>query len=174
MRVAGIDPGVVGGIAILEIGAEDSRVLAAIDVPTVGVKAKQRVDPVGVQEFLLAHGPQHCFFERAQAMPRQGSSSGFKYGAAVGALYATVVLCGIPITVIDPGQWKRGMQLRGKDKESARQRALELFPAAHEYFKLKKHHGRAEASLLGLYGARTRLMVTDKTGISAFTGRPAA
>lgn len=174
MKIAGIDPGVAGGIAILEIDAEDSRVLAAIDVPTVGVKAKQHIDPVGVQEFLLAHGPQHCFFERAQAMPRQGASSGFKYGAAVGALYAVVTLCAIPVTVIDPGQWKRGMKLRGKDKEGSRQRALELFPGAHEYFKLKKHHGRAEAALLALYGARTRLMVTEKADISAFTGRPAA
>ena len=95
MKVLGVDPGIVGGIAILEIEAEDSRVLATIDVPTVGIKAKQRVDPVGVQEFLLAHGPQHCFFERAQAMPRQGASSGFKYGAAVGALYTVITLCEI-------------------------------------------------------------------------------
>jgi crossover junction endodeoxyribonuclease RuvC len=174
VKIVGIDPGVVGGIAILEIDAEDSRVLTAIDVPTVGVKAKQRIDPVGVQEFLLAHGPQHCFFGRAQAMPRQGASSGFKYGAAVGALYAVVTLCAIPITVIDPGQWKRGMKLRGRNKEGARQRALELFPGAHEYFARKKDHGKAEAALLALYGARTHLLVTDKAAISEFTGRPAA
>ena len=35
--------------------------------------------------------------ERAQAMPKQGASSGFKYGRAVGAIEAAIALCAIPV-----------------------------------------------------------------------------
>ena len=51
--------------------------------------------------------------------------------------------------------WKRTWQLPGKDKESGRQQALQLFPAAHAALARKKDHGRAEASLIALYGARS-------------------
>jgi crossover junction endodeoxyribonuclease RuvC len=44
--------------------------------------------------------------------------------------------------------WKRSFGVPGKDKEAARQRALELFPAAHGLFARKRGHGRAEAALM--------------------------
>jgi hypothetical protein len=94
MKYLGVDLGVHGGLAILEISNNTApQMLAAIDVPTVGVKAKERVDVIALQEWLLQHGPTHAFIERAQAMPRQGSSSGFKYGRAAGAIEATITVC---------------------------------------------------------------------------------
>jgi len=50
--------------------------------------------------------------------------------------------------------WKKFHQLRGGDKEAARQRALQLFPAAHALLARKKDHGRGEASLIALFGAQ--------------------
>jgi hypothetical protein len=47
--------------------------------------------------------------------------------------------------------WK----LPGKDKESGRQEALQLFPAAHAALARKKDHSRAEATLIALYGAKS-------------------
>ena len=88
-------------------------------------------------------------------MPRQGASAGFKYGRAVGAIEAAITLCGIPVTIVEPSMWKRFWRLPGKDKESSRQQALQLFPAAHAELARKKDHGRAEASLIALYGARS-------------------
>jgi crossover junction endodeoxyribonuclease RuvC len=44
--------------------------------------------------------------------------------------------------------------LPGKDKERARQLALEKFPGAHAALSRRRDHGRAEASLLALYGLR--------------------
>jgi len=38
------------------------------------------------------------------------------------------------------------------DKEAGRQRALQLFPAAHALLAHKKDHGRAEAALIACYG----------------------
>ena len=36
-------------------------------------------------------------------------------------------------------------------KDESRARALELFPAAVDYLRLKKHHGRADALLIADY-----------------------
>ena len=89
-----------------------------------------------------------------QAMPKQGASSGFKYGRAAGTIEAAVLCCEIPMTIIEPGAWKKHYHLHGKDKEGGRQRALQLFPAAHAFLARKKDHGRGEAALISLYGAQ--------------------
>ena len=72
MKVLGVDPGVHGGLAIIATdGNCVPQVIAAIDVPLVGVKAKERVDVIALQEWLLQNGPDHALIERGQAMPRQ-------------------------------------------------------------------------------------------------------
>ena len=151
VRILGIDPGINGGLAIVDVldGAAP-RLVDAIDIPTVGVKAKERVDAIAVRKWIETHWPDQAVIERAQAMPRQGASSGFKYGRAVGALEAVITCCEIPLTIVEPSAWKRFHQLYSTDKEASRQRALQLFPSAHALLARKKDHGRAEASLLAL------------------------
>jgi crossover junction endodeoxyribonuclease RuvC len=87
-------------------------------------------------------------------MPGQGSSSGFKYGRGVGSIEAAIALSGIPLTIVEPSVWKRFHKLPGKEKEASRQRALQLFPEAHASLARRKDHGRGEAALIALYGAR--------------------
>jgi len=57
------------------------------------------------------------------------------------------------LTIVEPAQWKKFHHLRGGDKEGARQRALQLFPAAHALLARKKDHQRGESALIALYGA---------------------
>jgi crossover junction endodeoxyribonuclease RuvC len=156
MKALGVDPGIHGGLAIVAIpdGAAP-QLLDAIDIPTCGVGAKERVDVLALRDWIVTHEPQHAFIERAQAMPKQGASSGFKYGRAVGAIEAVIACCEIPLTIIEPSVWKKLHQLRGGDKEASRQRALQLFPAAHVMLASKKHHGRAEAALIALQSTPT-------------------
>ena len=154
MKILGVDPGVHGGLAIIATdGNAVPQVIAAINVPLVGVKAKERVDVAALQGWLLQHGPDLALIERAQAMPRQGSSSGFKYERAVGAIETTIVLCGIPIEIIEGGTWKKFFHLPGGDKESARQRALMQFPGAHDLLARKRDHNRAEALLIAVFAS---------------------
>jgi crossover junction endodeoxyribonuclease RuvC len=156
-RVLGIDPGTHGGCAIVDINdGTIPQLIAAIDVPTVGVGAKERVDAIALQEWILEYGPEAAFIERGQAMPRQGASSGFKYGRAVGALEAVVAVCTIATEILEPSMWKRALRLRGKDKEGARQYALQLFPHAHHLLARRKDHQRAEAALIGYAGVLMR------------------
>ena len=153
MRILGIDPGIHGGLSIVEITDGAAPLLVeCVDIPVIGSGAKERVDAIALRNWLTTYKPQHAYIERAQAMPRQGASSGFKYGRAVGALEAIITCCEIPMTVIEPNAWKKLRQLRGKDKEGGRQRALQLFPAQHALLALKRWHGRAESALIALYG----------------------
>ena len=126
-----------------------------IDRTTSAGGAKERVDVAAIRNFIDRHRPVRALIERAQAMPRQGSSSGFKYGRAVGAIEATVALCSIPMEIVEPSAWKRFWHLPGKDKEAARQKAVQLFPGAHAVLARKRDHGRGEAMLVALYGAYT-------------------
>ena len=148
MKILGVDPGIRGGLAIIEINdGAAPRLVEAIDIPVVGEGAKERVDVIALQTWIGDHKPQHAYIERAQAMPKQGASSGFKYGRAVGAPEAALTCCKIPMTVIEPSAWKKLHHLHGKDKEGSRQRALQLFPSAHGMLARKKDHGRAESEL---------------------------
>ena len=152
-RILGVDPGVRGGLAIIEINNSIApQLIDAIDIPVAGTGAKERVDVLATRTWIAAHKPDHAMIERAQAMPKQGASSGFKYGRATGALEAVLACCEIPMTIIEPTAWKKFHQLRGSDKEAGRQRALQLFPAAHALLARNKDHGRGEAALIALAG----------------------
>ena len=152
MKLLGIDPGIHGGLAVVAISTDGAAplVIDAIDIPTVGTAAKERVDVIALREWVLSHQPVHAWIERAQALPKQGASSGFKYGRSVGSIEATIVGCAVPLTIIEPTSWKKFHGLRGGDKETSRQRALQLFPTAHALFAPQKDHGKAEAALIAM------------------------
>jgi crossover junction endodeoxyribonuclease RuvC len=68
--------------------------------------------------------------------------------AAVEGACLAIPLARIPLVMVEPASWKKKLRLPGKNKEASRQRALNLFPRAHELLAKKKHHGRAEAALI--------------------------
>lgn len=161
MLVLGIDPGLSGGLALIESG-EGRRVVFAVDIPVMGVASKQRVHARGVLQILQKHKIDHAFIERAQAMPDQGSSSGFNYGRAVGALEACVEGMMIPISFVEPTAWKKthgltkpagidAKEWRKVVKENSRQRAILIYPAC-PFWNRKLDHGRAEAALIADHG----------------------
>ena len=154
MKVLGLDPGAVsGGCAIVEINnGVAPQLVDAIHLPLIGIKAKQRIDVLALRTWIQSHRPDHAVVERGQAMPREGASSGFKFGRGCGALEATIQLLEIPMTIIEPTAWKRFHRLRGGDKEASRQLAMQMFPAAHALLARRKHHHRAEACLIALAG----------------------
>ena len=76
MKILGIDPGIRGGLAIIEIiDGTAPQLITVSDIPVTGVGAKERVDVLAIRTWILAHHPQHALIERAQAMPKQGANS---------------------------------------------------------------------------------------------------
>jgi hypothetical protein len=142
--ILGIDPGITGGIAFLYPNS-----VTAFDIPTAGGE----VDVDELVRVVRANQVEFAVIERANAMPKQGASSTFKYGVAYGALRTVVALCNIPYRLVTPGKWKAHFHLDA-DKEKSRALAIQLWPGCG-YFALKKHHGRAEAALIARYGAET-------------------
>lgn len=158
MIVLGVDPGLSGGLALVEGGGGGTPVLLdCIDVPTFGLDAKRRVNVILVMEFIRRHPPHFALIERGQAMPDQGASSGFIYGRAIGALEACMTGLLIPNDICEPRAWKKAHGLKGSNKELSRQRAIRIFPDSQHFFARKKDHNRAESALIAWYGLLLRL-----------------
>jgi crossover junction endodeoxyribonuclease RuvC len=147
----GVDPGIHGALAIIDVNdGAAPQLIAVCDVPTIGVKAKERINTMIVRDWLVAQRPDHALIERAGSMPKQGVASTFKYARAVGSLETVVACLDIPYSIIEPAAWKKFHHLIGADKEASRQRVLQLFPRDHALFSRKMDHQRAEAVLIAL------------------------
>ena len=129
-RYLGVDPGLSGALAIIETINSVPVLIDAIDMPVTGTGAKARVDIIAVAEMdqrsthhrsPMSNARRHF---RGRALPRHLLTA-----AAVGAIEAVVALCPISLHADRAAVWKRKLHLPGKDKEAARQRALQLFPA---------------------------------------------
>src|SRR5262249_11262479 len=143
--ILGIDPGVAGGVAAL---CPDGRI-EAHDIPTVDGS----VDVDALVRRIREHAPRLAVIEKAQAMPRQGVVSVFKYGTAFGALCAVTAICEIPTHLVSPRKWKTHFGLDA-DKEKSRALAIRLWPGCG-YFSRVKDHGRSEAAMIARYCAET-------------------
>jgi hypothetical protein len=77
----------------------------------------------------------------------------FGYGESFGLVRGVLAARAVPYTLVTPVTSKRSLQVP-KAKDGARARASQLLPASAHLWPLKHHHGRAEAALLALYGAR--------------------
>src|SRR5690348_4707435 len=141
--ILGVDPGITGGIAFLYPSGE----IAADDIPTVDGS----VDVDALVRRVRQHRPRAAVIEKAQAMPKQGVVSVFKYGTAFGALCAVTALCEIPTHLVSPRKWKTYYGLDA-DKEKSRALAIRLWPGSG-LFERKKDHGRSEAALIARYGS---------------------
>lgn len=144
MIVLGIDPGSRSG-AYAVIDTERKAYIVG-DLPTTkdGVNAPEFARIVSLCK------PTHAVCERVGAMPLQGVSSSFNFGRGYGTILGVLGALEVPVQLIVPTVWKRFYSLPGREKELARQKAIELFPSVTG-MHLKGHHGRAEALLLANY-----------------------
>jgi hypothetical protein len=95
--IVGVDPGIHGALAIVNIVDDMVPVLVdVLDVPVIGTGAKERVNTMLVRDWLAQHTPDHALIERAGSMPKQGVASTFKYARAVGSLETVVACSDIP------------------------------------------------------------------------------
>ena len=153
MKFCGIDPGISGAFAIFDTTYEDE--IQIWDMPTVSIlrngKNKNEVSAALVATIIAGKNIDCAYLERVNAMPGQGVSSVFSFGRSVGILEGVIAAYEIPITIVTPQAWQKAMAVRG-GKDGSRERAMELFPKSSDSFKLKKNDGRADATLIAMYG----------------------
>lgn len=149
MIIIGIDGGKSGAIAINASGKEPY------------VRAMPETPAEMLQILLVGAGDCHVFFEKAQAMPKQGVTSMFNYGKGVGILEGMIVALGYAYTMVRPTEWMRHMHA-GTDgalgtKERSLQAVYRLFPKANLKPTARCRRdsdGMAEALLIAEYGRR--------------------
>lgn len=153
MLILGIDPGLSGALAFLDI-ANDAVVV--MDMPTVEVvrngKAKREVSAALVAEMVAGKGVTAAFVEKVSAMPGQGVSSMFSFGRSMGVVEGVLASYEIPTTLVTPQAWMKAMGVRA-GKDGSRERAMQMFPQYASLFSRKKDNGRSDAILIAKYGA---------------------
>lgn len=92
--------------------------------------------------------------EQVHAMPRQGVSSMFTFGANYGGWQATLELLELPTLLVRPQAWQKallGAMPKGESKPRALAYINRLYPTLH----LKKsQHGLVDAFCLAEYGRK--------------------
>lgn len=171
MRILGIDPGISGAAALY--CSETATSDCMFDFPTLGEGNKKELDYAELARLICAAKPDAAFIEQVNAFPAQkknpetgemeadpwGATSMFRFAGSYYALRAIVSCLGIPLRTLQASQWKAAFNLRGKKKgsgtdDSARQLVLQRYPSCAQFLKFKYHQHRAEAYLMGVYGAR--------------------
>ena len=152
-RIIGIDVGLNGAIAMMR----GETLTGIVDMPTVSLtrngKAKRQISIPELVQIIDDFKPDEAYCERVFAMANQGVTSVFSFGRSLGAIEGVLAARLIKITLITPQVWQKAMGVTG-GKDGARARAMELFPHNVDYFKLKKHDGRADAALIACWGLR--------------------
>ena len=84
-------------------------------------------------EFVREFSPDLALLEKVHAMPSQGVSSSFKFGASFGLAQGILTACAVPWSLITPQKWQKGYSVP-PSKGAQRKRELKaiaqrLFPA---------------------------------------------
>ena len=151
--IIGIDPGFTGAITFMY---PDGK-LSIHDLPVKLVCGKKQIDAVHFNMIVATknapRGTKFAIIEDVGPMPGQGivSTSRFTYNAGI----LLGVLAGNNITIykVRPSVWKPGLGL-SKNKKDSLDLAKKLFPDYSNYFRLAKHDGRAEATLIAYYAKK--------------------
>lgn len=142
MWYIGIDPGKKGGLAVLD-------------------GEHKRVRPYSDEELLqiVAAAPKECIccLEKVHAMPGNGATSMFSFGAAYGYIKGALEAFKIPYQEIPPRTWKGEFGLNS-DKQKSVEVCRRLFPDVNLLATPKcrvAHDGMAEALLLSEFARRS-------------------
>jgi crossover junction endodeoxyribonuclease RuvC len=146
MMIIGIDPGKSGALAAL---TDNGHLIEVFDMPVVGTTISGALLDEWIHNWVDPLAPTNvvAVIEDVHAMPKQGVSTMFAFGRALGLVEGVVQGNGIPLHYVSPARWKRDMRL-GRDKGASRQRAIELWPSSAPAFRRVKDDGRAEAALI--------------------------
>lgn len=152
--ILGIDPGLSGGLAFYN-GTElfvYATPVVSVNFVKNGKKAKRNEMDLGqICDLIRSYTPGTAYIEQVNARPGQGVTGMFRFGQNFGQYEGVLAALDISVTKVTPQQWKKIYDL-GSEKTASLELARNLFPNNLDSFKLKKHDGLAEASLIAKYG----------------------
>jgi len=153
MRIIGIDPGLSGGIAILD----DLKIFDAFDMPIMseGKKNKNQLNSAQlvniIKKHILPNGETFVIVEQVSAMPGQGVTSMFNFGQTFGSIKGICAALGLPIFYVRPAKWKKHFELINSSKDASRTKVIEMYPSISSRLTKKKDVNKADAILIARY-----------------------
>jgi len=182
IRVLGIDPGLNGAVAVLDLhqGGAILHLTSVTPTPTLTVTVRKRtrreydvpgmwrllfdaLSPGGVTVALVA-------IEHQGPRPKEGVVSSFRTGLGFGLWRALTVAAQVPLAIVSPLSWRREYGLVGGGKQASIRCALERFPTYPP--TLTRHDGAADAILIAGYAARRRVVPETAGASSPFAPAP--
>lgn len=154
----GVDPGLTGAAALVGYGKldNDSNTVGIIDWSTP-LKVYE-----GLEVWRTHYYIKYAVLERVWGRPCESPTSISKFLRNAGQWEGMLISLSIPYISYTPYQWRKAIsyalypELEIKTawtKNNALMYAKILFPQYHHLFKLKEHHDRAEAALMGVAAA---------------------
>ena len=153
MRIIGIDPGLSGGIAILE----DNKVKEMFDMPVMadGKKNKRQLNSAFLAQLIKDNikniEDTVMVVEQVNAMPGQGVTSMFNFGQSFGILKGICSAMQLPMYFVRPTKWKKYFNLINSEKDASRTKAIEVFPYFSSQLSRKKDSNKADAILIASF-----------------------
>lgn len=141
MLFAGLDPGVNGGIAIVD---NTGIVVRVSKMPATDQEVLDLFSWVPPRRTIT-----RAVIERVSSSPQMGVVSAFTFGKGYGALRMALTANLIPYEEVTPRRWQSALGCLTKgDKNVSKARAQQLFPS------IKVTHAIADALLLAEYCRR--------------------
>lgn len=148
MNFIGVDPGMSGGIAVLD---KEGYVLLLDKF-----KDKTDADLFNLIEQAISFDKENCaMLEAVHSMPREGVVSAFKFGKNFGMLIGMLTAIKMPWEFVTPQKWQKyiGCLTHG-DKNISKAMAQRLFPTQ------KITHATADALLIAEHNRREHTIQT--------------
>jgi crossover junction endodeoxyribonuclease RuvC len=165
MRIIGIDPGLSGGIAILD----DLKIFDIYDMPIMseGKKNKNQLNSAQlvniIKKNLIPSGDTFLIVEQVSAMPGQGVTSMFNFGQTFGSIKGICAALNLPIFFVRPAKWKKHFDLINSSKDASRTKVIEMYPSISPRLSKKKDVNKADAILIARYFRDCRAQFNQQT-----------
>jgi crossover junction endodeoxyribonuclease RuvC len=137
--ILGIDPGMSGGLVLLDGQQWHSHLLTP--------SGNKRLLVGEIVDWLNARG--HLI----TSMPGQGVSTTFTFGRSYGCIEGVIEALRFPHTEVTPQGWKGKFGFVGLDKDAPRQEAARRWPEVAELRAKGKGQALADAAFIALWGA---------------------
>ena len=160
MKIIGIDPGLSGGIAVLE----NNKVLNIFDMPVMpeGKKNKRQLNSAQLVTLIKGNIKSNeeitVIVEQVNAMPGQGVASMLNFGQTFAAIKGVCAALELPIFFVRPSKWNKHFELINSSKDSSRTKAIEMYPKLSNQLAKKKDVNKSDAILIARFYSETRLI----------------
>jgi hypothetical protein len=142
--VIGIDPGIRGGVVVLD----QFKMVKYVYAFRPDLTEREFTDIIRTATVRLHEcGGDACFIEKVGYIRGDGGQGAFTFGKLVGLIHGTLLCQEIRLVHVMPSMWQSKMRcLSGGNKNVTKHRAIELFPSE------KVTHATADALLIAAYG----------------------